>query len=91
MEASQASIVFKYQNVKIKLLKTNLHIKFNKKCLENNLIPKYARIYINNTSPTARKTKEHAELFWVKSEIKYLYRKKLMLNNRCLLYTSRCV
>ena len=82
LEAGQASIVFKYLNIKMKLLKTCLHIKFNKKCLVNKVIPKYANIRIKNTSNTAVKIKERAEIMWIKEEIKCLYAKKSNLNFR---------
>lgn len=80
LEACQASTVFKFQNIKIKLLKTNLHIKFNKECIRNNLIPKYASIKINNNSKIATKIKERAQIMWLKEELRYLYMKKIELN-----------
>ena len=86
LEACQASTVFKYINIKIKLLKTNLHIKFNKKCLQLNIIPKYSTIRINNTSEVAKKVKRIAEVTWIKEEIRQLYNKKTRLNE--LLYKS---
>ena len=55
-EASQSNTVYLYQNIKIKLLKVNLHIKFNKKCIRNNIIPNYAKIKINDTSTAAKIT-----------------------------------
>ena len=58
LEASQASMVYKYQNVKIQLLKTNLHIKFNNICLKNHLIPKYAVINVKALSRAAKATKD---------------------------------
>ena len=79
MEASQASIVFRYLNIKTKLLTTNLHVKLNKKCLVNKVVPKYDNIRIQNTSNTAVKMKERAEIMWIKEEIKYLYAKKANL------------
>ena len=45
--ASRANLVRKFQNIKVQLHKTILHIKFNKSCLENNVIPKYAVIRLN--------------------------------------------
>lgn len=33
LEACQANLVYKFRNIKTKLMKTNLHIKFNKGCL----------------------------------------------------------
>ena len=65
LEPSQASMVFKFQNVKIQLLKTNLHIKFNKICLQKNITPKYATVKINCSSKAAKITQQYAERFRV--------------------------
>lgn len=80
LEASQASTVYRFQNIKIRLLKTNSHIKFNKECLKNNLIPNYASIRIGNNSKTATKIKKRAQVMWIKEELRYLYAKKTELN-----------
>ena len=80
LEACQAHTVIKFQNIKIKLLKTRLHIKFNQECITNNIIPRYAFIKINRKSETAMKIKRHAEIMWMKEELKYLYKKKAKLN-----------
>jgi len=84
LEASQASIAYKYKNIKLKVLKTNENIHFNKKCLELGIIPKYVSIKINSKSLVARKTKNMAEKIWIKNEIKSLYSKKSMLNKLLL-------
>lgn len=84
LSASQAKIAFDYKNVKHKLLNTNQNIKFNKTCLDLQIIPKYVQIKIKNKSFAAQKTKSVAEIFWIKQEIKFLYRKKNLLNS--LLY-----
>ena len=80
LEAHQASAVFKYQNTKIQLFKTNTHIKFNVLCLKYKIIPKYAIIHINSNTKAAINTKKHAEIYRVKQEIKSLYVKKAILN-----------
>lgn len=80
LEASQASIVFKYQNVKIQLMKTCLHIKFNKQCIRNDIIPTYAKIKINSNSIASQIIRKRAEIMWIKEEIKQLYIKKVKLN-----------
>jgi len=80
LDASQASIAYKYKNVKLKVLKTNENIKFNKKCLEYGVVPNYISIKINSKSAVAKKAKKIAELSWLKCEIKKLYSKKTMLN-----------
>ena len=61
-----------------------MNIKFNKWCLKNKLIPKYATIKIKKKSITATKVKKQAELLWLKNEISHLYKKKAE-NNKMLL------
>ena len=87
MEPYKADIAYKYQNLKLKLFKTNLHIKFNKICLRQNLIPNYAKIKIKDSSRLARKTEQYASTFRIKGEIKFLYSKKISLNSA--LYKSQ--
>lgn len=84
LTASQVKLAYEYKNVKQKLLNTNQNIKFNKTCLNLNIIPNYAQIKIKNKSYAAKRTKILGEKIWIKTEIKFLYRKKSILNN--LLY-----
>ena len=63
LEATQASMVYKHQNIKIQLIKTNARIKFNSLCLKNNLVPKYAIIHINSSSKVARNMKKTCRKF----------------------------
>ena len=46
IEADQASLLYKFQSIKIKLYKVKANIKFNKECLKYKIIPKYAEIKI---------------------------------------------
>ena len=80
LEASQANLVYKYKNVKMKIIKTSLNIKFIKKCLHNNITPNFSKINIQNKSLAAVKTKSIAQKIWQKEEIKQLYVKKDRLN-----------
>ena len=80
--ASRANIVRDFQNVKVQLHKTILHIKFNKSCLKNNVIPNYAVIRFKGSSVADLKTKKHAEIYRVKEEIKFLHIKKSNLNSK---------
>ena len=80
LEASQAHTVYKFQNIKIRLLKTNLHIRFNQECIKYNIIPKYASIKINKKSEFSTKIKRYAGIMWMREELKYLYKKKTVLN-----------
>jgi hypothetical protein len=67
----------------------NAHIKFNKICQKENLVPKYAQIndntYSNNGA--ARLTKTDAQKMRVRYEIRLLYKKKHLINKE--LYRTR--
>ena len=80
LEASQANLVYKYKNIKVKVIRTNLNIKFNRRCLNSNITPKFASVNINNNSVGAIKAKYIAQKTWLKEEIKQLYIKKNKLN-----------
>jgi hypothetical protein len=84
LEASQAKVVFKYKNLKLKVLKCAQNIKFNNECLKNQITPKYIHIKINSKSYAAKKAKTIAETAWLKQEVKQLHRKKSMLNKLLL-------
>jgi hypothetical protein len=47
-----------YKKLKIKVLKYNADILFNKQCLSKKFIPNYANIKVPVTSPAAQKTKK---------------------------------
>ena len=55
---------------------TVANIYFNKQCVRNKITPRYINIKIRTNNKTARKTKEFAEQFWIKNEIKSLHKKK---------------
>jgi hypothetical protein len=84
LEASQASLAFKMKDIKLKVLNTNENIKFNKKCLEYGVIPKYISIKTSIKTFAAKRAKEMAEKYWLRLEIKSQYAKKNMLNKLLL-------
>ena len=67
-------------NIKLKLLKTTLNIRYNKTCLDLRIVPNFVQIKIISKSYSAKKTKELATKLWIKNEIKQLYSKKSLLN-----------
>ena len=85
VEADQANIVYKYKNIKLKMFKTNLNIKFNKKCLKARIIPNYINIKTNSKSKIAKLVLKKAQIIWFKLEIKELYKKKNLLNQKLYL------
>jgi hypothetical protein len=79
MNCSQSQSVYKYMKLKWKLLHCNANITFNKTCLSQGIIPKYAKIHMNTNNHTAVLTKQKAEVLSVKLEIKSLYKKNNIL------------
>jgi len=57
-KASQARSICHYKRLKIKVLKCNADIYFNKQCLIKKIVPNYAKIKVPATSPAARKTQD---------------------------------
>jgi hypothetical protein len=51
--ASQAKCVNQYKNLRIKVLKCCANTYFNRQCLKQNLIPKYANVKTPHTSPAS--------------------------------------
>lgn len=84
--ASHAKLAFEFKSIKLRLSNTIENIKFNKTCLNLQVIPNYVQVKINTKTIPAIKTKQFAEEFWIRNEIKFLYKKKDMLNT--LLYNK---
>jgi hypothetical protein len=78
--ASQAYSINQYKNTRLNILKCCSDIYFNRKCLETGVIPKYAQIKVPYTSPASTHTQKKMQLTRVKDEIKYLHKKKDILN-----------
>ena len=76
-EASQARCINQYKNLRIEVLKFCANIYFNRQCLKQGIVPKYAKIKIAYTSPASIVTQKTTR---VTDYIKCLYKKKDMLN-----------
>jgi len=76
IQASQAHSIYQYKKWKIKVLKCNADIFFNKQCLTKHITPNYAYDKIPATSPAAHKTQNRAQTTRIKEEIKFLCKKK---------------
>lgn len=74
--------ISKFTKLKMRLLEVSEKIRFNKQCKRLGLIPKYARIKINNTTESAVRAKQIAEERWVANEIKRLHSQKDVTNYR---------
>jgi hypothetical protein len=76
--------MYLFKNTRSKLLKCCANIYFNRQCLTNKVVPKYANIKFPNTSPSAHVTTKKAQVARIKDEIMFLHKKKDTLN--CELY-----
>jgi hypothetical protein len=74
--ASQARSIYQYKSLRMKILKCNADIFFNKQCLTKNLIPDYANIKIPTTSQAAHTTQKKISSIRIKDEIRFLHMKK---------------
>ena len=58
----------------------NADIFFNKQCLDKQITPNYANFRIPTTSPAATKAQSKAQTIRLKEEIRFLYKKKDIIN-----------
>jgi hypothetical protein len=75
-EAQQARIYNSYKNTKLKLLKMNAAIWYNKICKTKQLMPKYIHIKINSNNMHSKNTKVATTKYRLNLLIKFLYCKK---------------
>jgi hypothetical protein len=78
--AQQEKMIKNFRNAKEKLLKTNAGIWFNKICSINEITPKYILFKIEGENQQSRSTKPAATRYILNQEIKFLYKKKQLLN-----------
>ena len=82
IEAQQARLCISYKNTKLKLLKANATICFNKMCKIKHMKPNYINIKINGKKSQDKKTTTNAIKYRLNQEIKFLYCKKQNLNQQ---------
>jgi len=80
--AQQAKICNIYKNTRLKLLKTNAAILFNKMCKIKHQKPNYIQFRTRGKTPQDKKTTSNAINFGINQEIKFLYCKKQSLNTQ---------
>jgi hypothetical protein len=78
----QEKIYNNYQNTKLKLLKMNAAIWFNKMCKIKYLKPSYIHFKTNGKTPQDIKTTSQAIQYRITQEIKFLHKKKQNLNSQ---------
>jgi len=79
IDARQAKVCNIYKNTKLKLLKTNAAILFNKVCKIKQLKPNYIHFRTNSKTIRDRRTTTHAIKYRINQELKFLYCKKTNL------------
>jgi len=90
INVQQARLNNIYKNTKLKLLKTNVAIWFNKICMDRQLKPKYISLKINGQKQQDKRTTTHAIRFCINQEIKFLYKKKQHLNQQLYQMQLEC-
>jgi len=80
IKAKQAKEIYQFKNTKRKLYRTNSAIWYNKICRQKRLTPSYINIRINGKNQRCQKTLGTATQYHLNQEIKFLYTKKLKLN-----------
>jgi ribosomal protein L37AE/L43A len=80
--AKQAKEIYQYNNTKRKLYRTNAAIWYNRTCRHKQLTPTYINIRINGKNRQRQRTLRIATQHSINQEIKYLYVKKLKLNEQ---------
>jgi hypothetical protein len=88
--AQQAKSVYNYQRLKEKLHKTNASIWFNKICRTEQLTIKYIQITVKGNTQRSQNTKKVATAHRLNQEIKFLYKKKCMLNKQLYIAHLDC-
>jgi hypothetical protein len=86
VNAQQAKLYNIYKNTKLKLLKMNVAICFNKICLDTYLRPNYIGFKIDGHKQQDKKTAANAIRFRINQEVKFQYKRKQHLNQQ--LYQS---
>jgi len=74
--ASQAHSIHQYKNLKIKVLKGNSDIFFNRQYLTEKINPNYANINVPITSPASHITKTKSRRIDLKTKLSFYIRKK---------------
>jgi hypothetical protein len=82
LEAQQSRMCNIYKNMKLKLLKTNASMWYNKICKAKQLTLKYIHIKINGNNTQSKMTITAATKYRFNQEIKFLYRKKQNQNEQ---------
>jgi len=64
---SQAKHINQYKNLRTKVVNCCANIYFNRQCIKQGIVPKYAHIKIPNTSPASKMTQKKVQITRMKS------------------------
>jgi len=90
IDAKQAKDIYRYKSIKIKLYRINTAIWYNKTCRRRQLTPAYVNIHINGKKQQCQKTLGTANQYRINQEIKFLYTKRIKLNEQLLKLHLKC-
>jgi hypothetical protein len=90
VDAKQARLHNSFKNTKCKLLRTNAAIWFNKMCRMKPVKPNYINIRINGQKQQDKRTTTQAIRYRINQDIKFLYRKKQLLNQQLYSIHLKC-
>ena len=82
MKIITAKLYKNFKNLRLKLLKTNAAIWFNKVCRAKGLQPKYISIHSKGRSKRDTRTTQQAVKNRINQEIKFLYKRKQHFNQQ---------
>ena len=82
ISASLAKPINIFKNTRLKLLKTNVAIWYNKMCKAKWLQPGYINIRSAGKTSRDNKTIQQATVYRINQEIRFLYKKKQYLNRQ---------
>jgi len=90
IDAKQAKDIYHYKNIKRKLYRINAAIWYNKTCRQRQLTPSCVNIRINGKKQQCQKTLRTANQYLINQEIKFLYTKKIKLDEQFFKLHLKC-
>jgi len=89
IDAKHAKYIYRYKSIKRKLYRINAAIWYNKTCRQRQLTPAYVNICINGKKQ-CQKTLRTANQYRINQEIKFLYTKRIKLNEQLFKLHLKC-
>jgi hypothetical protein len=83
-DVSQTKSIYQYMNLKRKLQHCAADIKFNKTCISDNIIPKYAAIKVPGNTMASKRTKQKAQYLRIKKRSKIFVQEKTTTKSKVI-------